>query len=114
MQLSNLILILLLLTAFSYVIGRQRAYKVSSGAIKQLHSLPSYYGSLTALWCIVPALLVLGVWTAMENTLITLTSKHSCLNIFPKQGTGAIFVVAQTLMHYLNNGKTCIKPYKIC
>ena len=71
MQLSNLILILLLLTAFSYVIGRQRAYKVSSGAIKQLHSLPSYYGSLTALWCIVPALLVLGVWTAMENTLIT-------------------------------------------
>ncbi|MCB1718324.1 MAG: phosphate ABC transporter permease subunit PstC, partial [Candidatus Competibacteraceae bacterium] len=50
---------------------RQRAYKVSSGAIKQLHSLPSYYGSLTALWCIVPALLVLGVWTAMENTLIT-------------------------------------------
>ena len=71
MQASHLLLILLALTAASYLLGRQRAHKVAGGAIKQLHSLPSYYGSLTAIWCAVPALLVLGLWTALETPLIT-------------------------------------------
>ena len=71
MQLSNLVLILLALTIAAYIFGRQRAYKVADGSVKHLHSLPSYYGSLTALWCIVPALLILGLWIALENTLIT-------------------------------------------
>ena len=71
MQASHLLLILLALATFSYTLGRRRAYAVAGGKAKQLHSLPSYYGSLTAIWCVVPALLVLGLWTALETPLIT-------------------------------------------
>jgi len=39
--------------------------------IKNLHSRPIYYGSLTALWCGIPALLLFGFWLAFESTIIT-------------------------------------------
>ncbi len=38
--------------------------------IRNLHSLPSYYGALTALWCAVPALVVLGAWLAFQDSII--------------------------------------------
>jgi len=40
------------------------------GASK-LHSRPGYYGLLTALWCAIPALLVLGLWHAFDGRIVT-------------------------------------------
>ncbi|MCU0765780.1 MAG: phosphate ABC transporter permease subunit PstC [Gammaproteobacteria bacterium] len=68
-----LIAALLVLTAVAYVLGRRRSVAVSAGAggIRNLHSLPSYYGSYAALWCLIPALLVLALWVAFRSTIVT-------------------------------------------
>jgi phosphate transport system permease protein len=68
-----LIAALLVLTAVAYVLGRRRSVAVSAsaGGIRNLHSLPSYYGSYAALWCLIPALLVLALWVAFRSTIVT-------------------------------------------
>jgi phosphate transport system permease protein len=66
-----LILLLLLLTGFSYYLGRNRSLAVAGGHIRNLHSLPSYYGLFTALWCIVPALIVVTVWIVLQPIIVT-------------------------------------------
>ncbi len=68
-----LILILLSLTALAYHLGRRRAVVVGNGngGLRTLHSRPTYYGFLTALWCGLPALLLFSVWMSFESTLIT-------------------------------------------
>ncbi|KAA3632363.1 MAG: phosphate ABC transporter permease subunit PstC [Proteobacteria bacterium] len=70
---TNLIIIALLgLTAAGYHLGRKRALTLSNTvAGPRLHSLPHYYGAWTAIWCSLPALLVLGIWLALQNTVIT-------------------------------------------
>jgi len=71
MSFGRLVLILLLLSSTAYYLGRKRAFAVSGGHIKQLHSLPTYYGLYTALWCGIPALILSGLWFSFEDKLIT-------------------------------------------
>ncbi len=70
---THLLMILLLLTAGGYWMGRRRAFAVSStvGGAKGLHSRPTYYGALAALWCAIPALIVFSFWLAFESSVIT-------------------------------------------
>ena len=51
---------LLLLSTAAYWFGRRRAFSAAGGGekIRDLHSRPTYYGALTALWSAIPALLV--------------------------------------------------------
>ena len=58
---SMLLVVLLTLSAVAYFLGRRRAFAVAGApeAIKHLHSRPTYYGALTALWCGIPAVLPL-------------------------------------------------------
>jgi phosphate transport system permease protein len=42
-----------------------------SAKIKHLHSRPTYYGALTAVWCGIPALVILGFWLAFESSIVT-------------------------------------------
>lgn len=69
----TLILVLLVLTSVGYYIGRRRAFAVAApvGGVKNLHSRPTYYGALTAIWCGLPALLIIGFWLVFEQTIIT-------------------------------------------
>jgi len=71
MQLTVLIAVLLVLTSTAYVLGRNRALANSGGNIRVLHSLPRYYGWYVALWCGVPALIVLLLWTSLETRIVT-------------------------------------------
>ena len=68
-----LVFVLLALSSLAYYIGRKRAFAAAgSGAhTKILHSRPTYYGMLTALWCGIPALLLFGFWLAFETRIIT-------------------------------------------
>ncbi|MCB1928044.1 MAG: phosphate ABC transporter permease subunit PstC [Rhodocyclaceae bacterium] len=66
-----LIVLLLTLSSLAYHFGRKRAFAVSAGHTRTLHSLPAYYGLYAALWAVIPALLVLGLWLACEDTVIT-------------------------------------------
>ena len=68
---TALVIVLLALAAAAFHLGRRRAFAVSSsGGARSLHSLPTYYGSLTALWCGLPAVIVLGLWMAFEPTIV--------------------------------------------
>ena len=71
MQPTTLLLILLMLTFAAYQFGMRRSVALVQGKIRELHSLPSYYGVFTALWAFLPALLVFAVWTSMEAPVIT-------------------------------------------
>jgi phosphate transport system permease protein len=76
---AALLVVLLGLTLVAYNIGKQRSLAVVGGGrnIRNLHSLPSYYGALTALWCAIPALLVLGLWIAFQDSIIiSLVKSH--------------------------------------
>lgn len=69
MDKSNLILLLLIFCVAVYHWGRTRAlHLVAKG--NQLHSLPTYYGYLVSLWCGLPALMILGVWSSVESFVI--------------------------------------------
>jgi len=70
---TTLFFILLALSSFGYYVGRRRAFAIGGGltGIKNLHSRPVYYGSLAALWCGIPALLLFGFWLAFESSIIT-------------------------------------------
>lgn len=73
MSATTLVLVVLILSVIAYRLGRARSFSVVGGRRGQrdLHSLPSYYGLLTALWCGLPALLVVGLWMAAQDSVIT-------------------------------------------
>lgn len=66
-----LVLIALIgLTIAGYYMGRSRAMKSADGNARILHSRPHYYGYFVALWCGLPAILVLAVWTTMQTPIV--------------------------------------------
>ena len=81
----NLLLIgvLLAIVAIAYQVGltksRNLAGKGNNSAM--LHSRPGYYGALVALWCGIPAFLILIVWNIVEPTIF----KHVVLSNVPEQ-----------------------------
>ncbi len=71
MSTTILIAVLLALTTAAFELGRRRALHVSHGQYRLLHSVPRYYGAYTAMWCVIPALLVLGFWMAFQESVLT-------------------------------------------
>ena len=73
MQSWVLLLLLIGLMAVAYQLGRRRSVRLVGGygKVRELHSLPSYYGFYTALWCGLPALLVYGLWVALQTNFVT-------------------------------------------
>ena len=70
MEGSTLLLSLLAAAILAYQLGVRRSVAVVKGDLRSLHSLPRYHGHLTALWALVPAVLLFGVWTAVDEKLI--------------------------------------------
>ncbi len=70
---SILMIFILLLSSAAYYLGRRRAFAVAgkAGRTGRLHSRPTYYGMLAALWCAIPALVLFGCWMAFEESVIT-------------------------------------------
>ena len=67
------IIILLLVTIFSYVsflYGRSRIKEITSTQSIKINALPNYYGYYLALWCAIPALVILLLWSIFEPTII--------------------------------------------
>jgi len=79
----NLLLIgvLLALVGIAYQIGlsksRNLAGKGNNSAT--LHSRPGYYGALVALWCGIPAFLILIIWNLVEPSIL----QHIIFNNIP-------------------------------
>lgn len=71
MNAMTLVAVLLVLTAVAYYFGRRRAFTVAEGRLRNLHSLPSYYGMYTAIWCGIPAVVIAAFWFMLESDVIT-------------------------------------------
>jgi phosphate transport system permease protein len=73
MSTSAVLLLIVGMAVLGYWLGKYRSLSMVGGGrgIRRLHSLPSYYGLLTALWCAIPCLTVLIIWVAFQNSLIT-------------------------------------------
>ena len=69
------IIILLLVTIFSYLsflYGRSRIRTITSTQSIKINALPNYYGYYLALWCAIPALVILLLWSIFEPAIIKL------------------------------------------
>ncbi|MEW6764887.1 MAG: phosphate ABC transporter permease subunit PstC [Pseudomonadota bacterium] len=76
-----LVILLLLLSSLGYYLGRRRAFELAGSRIRNLHSLPTYYGLYTAIWCALPALLVVVVWLGLEGSIVT----HLVVSSLPEE-----------------------------
>ncbi|XXK58709.1 phosphate ABC transporter permease subunit PstC [Porticoccaceae bacterium nBUS_09] len=72
MQVTNIFLLLIGIGLFGFYLVRGRSLAIANplGGIRQLHSLPSYYGMHAALWCALPPLLILGFWLMFDEPVI--------------------------------------------
>jgi hypothetical protein len=69
---AALLLALALLSVGAFWIGKSRSLALVGGirGVRNLHSLPSHYGVMTAMWCALPALAVIGLWVAFQDSII--------------------------------------------
>ena len=65
-----LFILVLVLGLTGFVLGRARAMKDAGGDIRNLHSLPSYYGSNVLLSVLIPGLGVLVLWLIVQPMVI--------------------------------------------
>ncbi|MBC2834220.1 phosphate ABC transporter permease subunit PstC [Paragemmobacter straminiformis] len=70
MTVGLLSLLLLVLAALGFVVGRQKAIASVKGDTRNLHSLPAYYGMGVALFTAVPAFALMLVWLLVQPVLI--------------------------------------------
>jgi phosphate transport system permease protein len=72
MQLSTLLLLLIAMAVMAFVLGRQRAISSVGGyaSVRDLHSLPKYYGYYSAVWVGLPGLLLVMLWLAFSDGLV--------------------------------------------
>ena len=59
---------ILLISLSGFYLGRKQASNLRSQT--KLHSLPQYHGYFIALWCGIPTILLILLWTALEPVLL--------------------------------------------
>ncbi|MGE0371072.1 MAG: phosphate ABC transporter permease subunit PstC [Gammaproteobacteria bacterium] len=106
MQTSMLIMVLLILSSIAFYLGRRRALSVAQGRVRNLHSLPSYYGYYVALWCGLPALLVAGIWFSAEDAIITRSLVESLPQEVRSLDPGHINLVVNDIRNLVNGNVT--------
>lgn len=70
MKLGLLVLTILGLAIAGWVIGRKRALASAGGDLRQLHSLPGYYGHIVFLFTAVPAFTLIAIWLLAQPKLV--------------------------------------------
>jgi phosphate transport system permease protein len=70
----NLLLlgVLLALIAVAYQLGLKKSRQLAGegNSSVSLHSRPGYYGALVAMWCGMPAFLILAIWNLLQPTFL--------------------------------------------
>ncbi len=70
MSTSLLLLIVIVIGIVAYVIGSSRAASLAAGKPSSLHSRFGYHGAFSALVAILPALLLMAIWSAVSPAMI--------------------------------------------
>ena len=90
--------IIVLFSLSSYYFGRSEARKLITTNKIRLNALPSYYGYYLDVWCGLPALIILSLWSLFEPTII----KILILNNFSDVESKDLFY-EQTLSFFNGN-----------
>ena len=92
MQSTTLLLLLASVSFLAYFAGRERALAIAGGLgrRKRLHSLPDYYGYFLALSCLLPALLVVSLWTVLESRVLIWLLASELAPEFGQLGEGEV------------------------
>ena len=79
MNLSTLLLVILAGSAVAYFLGYTRSQQIAKpiGGVRNLAALPTYYASMMSLWALIPALIVLFLWSVLDGSIITSLVKSS-------------------------------------
>ena len=89
-------LTLLIITAFAatlgYVATRRRAIQQAPSR-SMLHSLPGYYGAYSAVWCVVPVLMIMLVWSYSAPRVIDSMVVASLPEAFASASPGELSLV---------------------
>lgn len=102
MNYSSLIIAVLILLGGAYLLGRNRARAIASQGMR-LHSLPTHYGAIMALWTGLPPLLLLLLWVLLEAPVID----HLLVAQLPdaiRSGSSADMQLAISKVHNLAGG----------
>jgi len=72
MSLSTLLLIVIVGAACAYFIGLTRSQQIAkpAGGVRNLAALPTYYASLMSLWALIPAMLLIVLWSILDGAII--------------------------------------------
>ncbi len=68
----------------SYYFGRSEARKLITTNKIKLNALPSYYGYYLGIWCGLPALIILSLWSLFEPTIIKILILSNFSNVESK------------------------------
>ncbi|MFK7996436.1 MAG: phosphate ABC transporter permease subunit PstC [Granulosicoccus sp.] len=73
MSATTLLIVAIALALASFAYGRAKAFKVAHahGGMKSMHSLPSHYGMMVAMWCALPALAIILAWKLFEPAIVS-------------------------------------------
>lgn len=98
MQTAHLLLLILVLAPIAYSLAHMRSRAVAEplGGIRNLKALPFYYAARAALWCAIPALIVLAVWAAFEGKVIqNIVIASMPQDVLPESAGRASLVLSQ-------------------
>lgn len=102
MNYSSLIIAVLILLGGAYILGRNRARQISASGAR-LHSLPTHYGALMALWTGLPPLLLMLLWSLLETPV----TQHLLLLHLPadiQNGSATDISLALSKVYNMANG----------
>ena len=88
-----ILIVIGIVAVLGYVGARRRAMASASGNIRNLHSLPNFYGMNALLAGLVPALLLLAVWSAVQPIVIKQSVQSIILAENPDLGSGQLSLV---------------------
>lgn len=72
MSIEFILLTIIGLSAYSFYISKKKAAAISAINGAAIHSQPHYHGMYSAFLTISPALVLLMVWSFIEDTIITM------------------------------------------
>jgi phosphate transport system permease protein len=70
MVIPAILSVIALLSAAGYYLGKKTSLRKAGGRARDLRSLPSHYGMYVALWCALPAIIVLAIWISFQPVII--------------------------------------------
>ena len=70
MNYTVILAVLLVLGIVGFLMGHRRSVAVAGGRLRDLHSLPSYYGFYVSIWAVLPALLLFAVWVSAQGWIV--------------------------------------------